>query len=110
METMKSNIHFTGRLLVTIVLAALCPGPVGAVSLGPDCEPSGFIAKRKEAWDPKSFWTTQIKEIKEYVEGQQTAYRLYMIERGKMNELNEFLFDAAGALKYTLDRFERFFS
>lgn len=80
MDIMKIKLSVTRRLLI-ILLAVIYPGHVFAVSLGPDCEPSGLIAKGKEAWNPKDFWTTQIKEINDFVEGQRTDYRLSMIER-----------------------------
>ena len=62
-------------------LVALYTCPVYAVSLDSDCKPSGLVAKGKEAWDPKEFWTEQVNEIQEYVEGQRTDYRLSMIDR-----------------------------
>lgn len=88
MDTTKINMRLREILLLAIVLVVVYPGNVGAVSLGPDCEPSGLIAKGKEAWNPKGFWRTQIKEIEEYVEGQKTAYRLSMIER-RRDKINE---------------------
>ena len=93
MDTMKSNLSVTGRLLITIVLlAVIYPGHVVAVDLGPECEPSGLVAKGKEAWNPKEFWTTQIKEINEFVEEQKTDYRLSMIER-RREKINQRLDD-----------------
>lgn len=65
--------------MATLVTLYTCP--VYAVSLGSDCKPSGLVAKGKEAWDPKEFWTEQVNEIQEYVEGQRAAYRLSMIDR-----------------------------
>lgn len=88
-NTMKIKLSVPGRLLITIVLlTVIYPGHIFAVDLGPECEPSGLVAKGKEAWNPKEFWKTQIKEIEEYVEGQKTDFRLSMIERrrGKINQ------------------------
>ena len=93
MDTKKIKLSVTGRLFVTIVLlAVIFPGHVVAVELGPECEPSGLVAKGKEAWNPKEFWKTQIKEIEEYVEGQKTDYRLSMIER-RRDKINQSLDD-----------------
>ena len=90
---MKSKLSVTGRLFIAIVLSVVMhPGHVIAVDLGPECEPSGLVAKGKEAWNPKKFWKTQIKEIEEYVEGQKTDYRLSMIER-KRDKINKRLDD-----------------
>ena len=79
---------FSRKLLGIFFLVALYTGQVSAVSLGPDCKPNSLIAKGKEAWNPKNFWVTQIKEIQDYVEGQKTSYRLSMIER-KRDKINE---------------------
>ena len=84
---MSQNV-FVARTLLVAVLVTLSICQAYAVSLGPDCEPSGLIAKGKEAWNPKEFWTEQIQEIQEYVEGQRTAYRLSMIDR-KRDKVNE---------------------
>jgi len=78
--------------LFAVIITILFTGNAIAVSLGPDCEPRGLIAKGKEAWDPKSFWKGQIGEIKEYVDAQRTAYKLSMIER-KRDRINERLDD-----------------
>ncbi len=83
---------FAQRLFVVICFALFFSGHACAEGLGPDCEPKGLIAKGKEAWNPKAFWTIQIKEIKEYVEAQKTAYRLSTIER-KRDKINERLDD-----------------
>jgi len=89
-ETNKMGLAI--KIFVVIFLVILCPALAGTQSLGPNCEPSGLIAKGKEAWDPKGFWTTQLKKIKEYVEAQKTAYQLSMIER-KRDMINERLDD-----------------
>lgn len=101
---------FAQRVFVVICLALLFSGHASAESLGPECEPRGLIAKGKEAWRPKVFWTTQIKKIKEYVEAQKTAYRLSMIEK-KRDEINERLDDeemkAMGVEQYSDPEFDR---
>lgn len=63
---------------------------VRAADLGPDCKPNGIVAVAQEAWNPKAFWTRQLKEIRDYVEGQKLSYRLSLIER-KRNRVNETL-------------------
>jgi hypothetical protein len=75
-------------LIHAVFLVYFFPGTVSAVSLGHDCEPSGLVAKGREVWNPIDFWTTQIREIQEYVDGEKTAYRLSMIER-KRDKINE---------------------
>ena len=65
---------------------------VRAASIGPDCKPNGVVATAKEAWDPKAFWTRQLKEIQDYVERQKVAYRLTLLER-RRDRANE-AFDA----------------
>ena len=70
----------TGHLPL-LVLALLVGKSAQAVDLGPDCEPAGVSAMVREAWDPKVFWTRQLKEIHDYVEGQKVAHRLNLIDR-----------------------------
>ena len=90
---MKIKISVTEILFITFVLLAfIYPGHVVAADLGTECEPSGLVAKGKEAWNPKGFWKTQIKEIEEYVEGQKTDFRLSMIER-RRDKINQRLDD-----------------
>jgi hypothetical protein len=71
------------RIFFFVILAIpiLFVKNAGAVSIGPDCKPKGVVAMSKESWDPKAFWTGQLKEISEYVEGQKVAYRLSLLER-----------------------------
>lgn len=73
---------------IVIFITVLLPIHVYAVSLGPECEPSGLVAKAKEAWNPKVFWTTQIREIEEYVENQKALSRLLIVDikRARINE------------------------
>ena len=84
------------RLTAKLIIAGLlmCSGAVAweamAASIGPDCKPNGLAAKAKEAWDPQAFWTKQLKEIQDYVEGQKVAYRLTLIER-KRDRANDAL-------------------
>ncbi len=90
---MKIKISVTEVLFITFVLLAfIYPEHVVAADLGAECEPSGLVAKGKEAWNPKEFWKTQIKEIEKYVEGQKTDFRLSMIER-RRNKINQRLDD-----------------
>ena len=81
----------TMRRIVRIAscgLAFLTATPVLAVDLDHECRPSSVIAIAKEAWDPKEFWTRQLKEIQQYVEGQRLAYQMNLIDRrrAKVNE------------------------
>lgn len=80
------------RALATVILIGLSMGQARAVSLGPECEPRGLMAKGKEALNSETFWTTQVKEIQEYVEAEKLAYRLSMIERERYR-INERLED-----------------
>ena len=81
-----------GRVVLATILISFSVGQVRSEGLDSECEPSGLVAKGKEAWSPKKFWTAQIKEIQEYVENEKTAYRLSMIER-KRDRVNERLDD-----------------
>lgn len=66
--------------IATLLLTA--PAQAAAdVSIGNDCRPKGVIAKAQEAWNPKTFWKAQLAEINRRVEGQKTAYRLFLFER-----------------------------
>jgi hypothetical protein len=77
---------------VFVALSMVLGTEVRAASIGPDCKPSGVVATAKEAWDPKAFWTRQLKEIQNYVDGQKVAYRLTLLERTR-DRANE-AFDA----------------
>ena len=65
-------------------------GEVQAAAIGPDCKPNGVVAVAQEAWNPRAFWTRQLKEIRDYVEGQKLSYRLSLIER-RRDRANEAL-------------------
>jgi hypothetical protein len=83
---------FNFLLFIALLMPPFAIAGDYAASLGSDCEPCGLIAKGKEAWNPKEFWTTKIKEINEFVEKQKTDYRLSMIER-KRDKINQRLDD-----------------
>lgn len=81
----------TRRTVAAFVALSLVLGAeVRAASIGPDCKPNGVVATAKEAWDPKAFWTKQLKEIQDYVDGQKVAYRLTLLER-RRDRANEAL-------------------
>lgn len=73
-----------------VALSMVLGAEVRAASIGPACKPNGVVAIAKEAWDPKAFWTKQLKEIHDYVEGQKVAYRLTLLER-RRDRANEAL-------------------
>jgi hypothetical protein len=83
---------FNFLLLIALLIPSFAIAGDYAVSLGSDCEPCGLIAKGKEAWNPKEFWTTKIQEINEFVENQKTDYRLSIIER-RRDKINQRLDD-----------------
>jgi hypothetical protein len=80
------------RAVPRVAATALALGmsvEANARELDSHCHPSG-VAVVKEMWDSKAFWTRQLKEIHDYVEGQKVAYRLSLIER-KRARANEAL-------------------
>ncbi len=78
--------------IIVMMAAVLSMNQAAALSLNHKCEPNGLITKGKEAWNPKGFWTTQLKEIEEYVKWVKADYRLSQIER-KRERINEKLDD-----------------
>jgi len=68
------------------------PIVVQAQSLDSSCEPNGLVAKGKEAWNPKKFWNTQLKEIQEYVKYSKQDYQVSILDR-KRDAINEKLDD-----------------
>jgi hypothetical protein len=86
------NVQFVSKIFIMFLILNCYPYTANSQSIGHDCEPNGLIAKTKAVWNPKKFWTTQIKEIKEYVEAEKTTYRLSLIQT-KRDRINEKLDD-----------------
>lgn len=85
------NVNWRAILGKAVSISVLSLGvytPASAVDLNNECKPSGVVAIAKEAWNPKEFWTHQLKEIQQYVEDQKIAYRMSLIDRrrAKVNE------------------------
>jgi hypothetical protein len=71
------------RVLPAVLLVATCAwfGTAQARDLGNECTPSGLLAKAREAWDPKAFWTLQLKEIEKDAEAVRQAHDFAHMER-----------------------------
>jgi hypothetical protein len=89
---MRGNEFRSIVLILIVVILTLVPSLSLSDDLDSECKPDGITAKAREAWDPKSFWREQIKEIADYVDGQKMAYRLAQIER-KREQVNARLDD-----------------
>ena len=72
----------------TLLLFLILPIVVQAQSIDHNCEPKRLISKGSEAWNPKKFWNTQLKEIQEHVKFSKQNYQVSILER-KRDAINE---------------------
>jgi hypothetical protein len=73
---------------LSLPLWGVIPARASGISSDHDCNPRGIIAIAKEKPSPKSFWTVQLKNIQNYVESQEIAYKLYIINK-KRDTINK---------------------